>query len=376
MNKTIWYAVYVFFASLLLMVGYLMVTSGSLNAQEFSVRGRLHLDAFYGINDADNFSNGFNNRRARMGMRGNLTDDWYGQIEVDFADGGVAPNDFFMRRSFEHGGRLWIGQFKVPQGLNQLTSSNNITFIERSMVNNIIPDARRLGMAYELSKNQFWGEAMVFGRPLGGRGALDSDMPIGGAFRGVYAPKVGEGQLHIGGSVVYEDFMANKGARYRDRPEARDSKGGSVRLIDANVPDANNNLKIGGELLYINGPLSIEGEYLQVAVDNKGGENPTFFGYHIQTSYILTGESRSYRNGFVGGVSPKSEKGAWEIAVRYSYMNLNDKEYNGGEQSNITLGVNKYVTSRLRFMANVIYVTLDYTDENPVLGLLRAQYSF
>ncbi len=376
MNKTIWYAVYVFFASLLLMVGYLMVTSGSVNAQEFSVRGRLHLDAFYGINDADNFSNGFNNRRARMGMGGTVTENWDGRIEVDFADGGVSPNDFRLRRSFPHGGRLWMGQFKVPQGLNQLTSSNQFTFIERSMINNIIADARRLGMAYELNKGLLGFKTMVFGRALGQRGALESDMPIGGALRGYYFPQIGEGQLHIGASGVYEELFSNKGVSFSDRPESRDSKGGSVRLIRANVPDAVSTFKLGGELLYINGPFSIEGEYQQVTVNNSKGANPTFFGWVVQTSYVLTGESRSYRNGALGGISPKGENGAWEIALRYSYMNLNDKDFDGGEQSNITFGLNRYVTSRLRFMGNIVYVNLDYTDDNPLLGVVRAQYNF
>lgn len=121
-------------------------------SQDFRIRGRLHMDAAYGFNDADDSSNGFNNRRARMGMTGKVTEKWDGIIEVDFADAGIAPNDFRLRRSFELGGRLAFGQFKVPQGLNQLTSSNSMTFVERSMVNSIIPDSHRIGISYTYYK--------------------------------------------------------------------------------------------------------------------------------------------------------------------------------------------------------------------------------
>ncbi len=375
-------------AVFLSLLSFMFLVQGT-EAQDFRIRGRLHMDVFYGINDADAFSSGFNNRRARLGGGGTVADKWDGRIEVDFADGGVSPNDFRLRRSFENGGRLWIGQFKVPQGLNELTSSNEMSFIERSTPTNVIADARRMGIAYELFGSTVGFKSMVFGRALGQRGQLVDDMPLGIAFRGVFAPELGGGTLHAGASVVYENLMDNNTVRFRDRPEARDSKGGSLRLIDATVSEASSTLKAGFELLYINGPWSIEGEYLQVTVnrdngDNglngvngNNGDNPTFSGFHIQTGYVLTGESRPYSKGSVGTISPSGEKGAWELLVRYSYMDLNDAGFTGGEQSNITVGLNHYITSRLRFMFNLVIVDVDYLEDlSPVLGVLRAQYNF
>lgn len=355
----------------------LIMSSGYvLQAQDFNIRGRLHMDAFYGISDADAFSNGFNNRRARIGVNGTITNNWDGRIEVDFADGGVSPNDFRLRRSFDHGGRLWIGQYKVPQGLNELTSSNSITFIERSSPSNVITDSRRMGMAYSYGQNNLGLKAMVFGRKLGGRGSVQGNMPLGAAFRAYFSPEVGNGRLHIGGSVVYEDLMDSTDISYRDRPEARDSKGGSIRLINAPVTNVSNTLKAGFELLYINGPFSLEGDYLMANIQQYEGDNPAFHGFHAQISYVLTGESRSYSGGTPGTISPSNGTGAWEVALRYSNINLNDAGINGGEQSNITAAVNYYVTSKLRFMANVIYVSLEESSDNPVMGLARAQYNF
>ena len=359
---------------------FLLPFQEAADAQEFKIRGRLHMDGFYGIHNALQFSNGFNNRRARLGMDGLIDDNWDGRIEIDFADGGISPNDFRLRRSFENGGRLWIGQFKVPQGLNELTSSNEITFIERSTPSNVITDSRRMGIAYEQFGSNLGFKSMIFGRALGGRGSMTDDMPIGIAFRGVYSPELAGGLLHIGTSVAYEDLMETNPAGYSDRPECRDSKGGSVRFINAQVNEVKSTFKSGLELLYMNGPFSVEGEYLQVNVIRKqdAGDNPKFFGWHLQTSYVLTGESRSYSKGITGGVTPAGESGAWEIALRYSFTDLNNAGFTGGKQKNITLGVNRYVTQKLRFMGNVIFVNFANLESNekPVLGALRAQYNF
>ncbi len=355
-----------------------LVLSTIAQAQNFTVRGRLQMDALYGISEAEDFVNGFNNRRARMGMQGRVHDNWDGRIEIDFADGGVDPKDFRLRRSFDHGGRLWIGQFKVPQGLNQLTSSVDITFIERSSVSNIVPDSRRIGVAYELFPNDLGFKSMVFGRALGQRGALNDDMPLGYAFRAVYAPEVNGSQWHVGASMVYEDLKSNPGLRYSDRPEARDSKGGSVRYIDVSVPDAETTFKTGIEALYINGPFSLEGEYLQMVANTSDSHNPTFNGYHVQSSYVFNGARRYYSKGLVGGVIPaEGSSGAWEVAIRYSVADLQDDFYSGGDkQKNVTFALNRYVTSKLRFMGNLVIVNTDHLERTPVLGMVRAAYCF
>lgn len=370
--------VFVFMALFPVIFGFLILSSKVADAQDFKIRGRLHMDAFYGIQDADNFSNGFNNRRARLGVHGNITDKWEGRIEIDFADAVLSPEDLFLRRSFNHGGRLWIGQFKVPQGLNQLTCDNKITFIERSMINNVISDARKMGIAYEYHSGICGFKTMFFGRATGQREDIAGNMPFGIAFRGVFNPKIGAGQLHVGFSIVYQDHKLNNELRFSDRPEARDAKGGDVKLIDITVPDVNNSYKGGFELLYIKGPFSIESEYMNVYINKDKSENPLFFGHSVQSSYIITGESRSYKNGVVGTVVPQSENGAWEVAIRYSVMNLDDEKAQlfGGSQSNITIGLNRYISSKLRFMANVVYVNLENSNEKPILGVLRAQYSF
>ncbi|MCG5531970.1 porin [Halorhodospira sp. 9621] len=361
---------------------------------EFDIRGRLQMDYHMIDEDETDFVDGFNNRRARLGMDGSIDEHWDGRVEINVAEGSVSAADFRLRRSLGPG-RLWLGQYKVPQGLNQLTSSNNYTFMERSSVSNIIPDSRRIGIAYEQTGDELGFKTMFFGRSLGDDEGEDEggahkdyrgNQPQGYAIRGVYAPFLTASRhneaprLHLGASLVYEDQDDPLDIGFSDRPELRDGDGGSQRLIGTTVEDVTDTTKLGLEAAYISGPLSAEAEYLTVSMNRDNGDEPTFSGWHVQGSYVLTGESRTYSTGGFGGVTPSGSGGAWELAARYSHMDLNDSGFAGGEQNNLTLGINYYASSNLRLMGNVVFADVKdrngEPDESPTLVGARAQYNW
>ncbi len=355
----------------------------------FEPRGRMHVDAAFHDKDDVDISDRFLNRRARIGVSGSLDPRWSFIIEYDFAENGTSASDVYIRRALPLGA-VTVGQFKVPMGLNELTSSNNITFIERAANSNAIVDARRLGIGYHIDEGDIHFRTMAYGRAIGDDdGTSDGDdMNLGLAGRLVFAPRINGQLFHIGGSIAYEDRRDQNTVRYRERPESRP---GNVRLIDTgNITDADSTLKYGLELAYQFGPFSAEAEYLSVKVDRDENRNPTLDGYHVQASYVLTGESRGYRGGNFRGITPARAGGAWEVAARYSNIDLNDAGLEGGEQRNITLGVNYYATANIRFMFNYIFVDVKDSgvmltqddeqivvgDEKPRIALMRAQYSF
>jgi phosphate-selective porin OprO/OprP len=128
--------------------------------------------------------------------------------------------------------------------------------------------------------------------------------------------------------------------------------------------------------------LAVQGEYLWADVNRSLNEDPNFSGAYIQASYILTGEKYGYkRKGAVlGGVEPKSDWGAIEVGARYSTIDLEDSLVTGGEESNVTLGINWYPCNNFRLMAN--YVMVDASpnsvglDESPSALEFRAQVAF
>ena len=99
----------------------------------------------------------------------------------------------------------------------------------------------------------------------------------------------------------------------------------------------------------------------------------------------MTGESLNYKKGKFGAVSPisivgRDGIGAWQIASRYSSINLNDQDIRGGEADSFTVGLNWFPTSTLRFSANYVNV-LDvdggiHDGEEPSLVQVRGQWAF
>jgi len=130
-----------------------------------------------------------------------------------------------------------------------------------------------------------------------------------------------------------------------------------------------------GELAGVWGPFTASGEYHYTNVQRLPFSSATnqrgslhFYGWHAQASYVLTGESRGYDfcRGTIGTLVPCSTCGAWEIAARYSYVNLMNKDLYGGASNDITLGLNWYVNENVRFAFN--YIRAEITPTGIVAG--------
>lgn len=102
----------------------------------------------------------------------------------------------------------------------------------------------------------------------------------------------------------------------------------------------------------------------------------------MQGAYTLTGERRRWNasNGGFRGIRPiapfnlaEGTWGAWELAARYSVLDLNHNEgalgaappvggVRGGEQTIATLGLNWYPNNIVRFMLDYQRVEIDRLD--------------
>jgi phosphate-selective porin OprO/OprP len=105
-----------------------------------------------------------------------------------------------------------------------------------------------------------------------------------------------------------------------------------------------------GEFAAAFGPFTAQSEYTRVALVRIGDRpQATFDGMYVSGSVFLTGEHRPYliEEGEFDRVIPKSHSGAWEVAARWSTMDLNDSSQGvgikGGRGTNVTLGLNWHV---------------------------------
>jgi phosphate-selective porin OprO/OprP len=159
--------------------------------------------------------------------------------------------------------------------------------------------------------------------------------------------------LHLGlsANVLYS---GSSSVRYRSRPESHLAP----YVIDTGELEADGALVAGMETAWVNGPFSVQGEYLHSWVRGNDGQTPDFKGVYVTASWFLTGESRPYlRNqGIFGRVVPKRNFdfnhggwGAWEVAGRFSHTDLDSGGVHGGQLSMLMGGVNWYPHSHVKW---------------------------
>lgn len=156
----------------------------------------------------------------------------------------------------------------------------------------------------------------------------------------------GANYLHLGIGYRYEG--ANNGTlQYRGKPQSDVSS----YFVDTGSFPANFSNMLNFEGLAVRGPFSLSGEYVRSWVNAPQSGNPTFFGYYVLGSCVLTGEQRPYDRtaGFTGGIAPARPSGAWEIVAQYSRVDLNGARVEGGAMGVGYLGVNWFKTANWRF---------------------------
>jgi phosphate-selective porin OprO/OprP len=133
-------------------------------------------------------------------------------------------------------------------------------------------------------------------------------------------------------------------------------------LLNHAVNDIN---MFGAELLGAWGPFWTHNEYMMTQVNGVGYSSADLLqGLQTSAGWFITGETRPYdeKKGTWNRVIPKANFlngggwGAWEVAARYDLMNMNTKHINGGDMDIFTLGVNWYLTPRVRMMSNWVHV--------------------
>ena len=341
----------------------------------FQFGGRVMLDAGYSNEDVNDLESGTEFRRLRMFAKGKLHKDWGYKIQIDYSDNAVSIKDGYIK--YIPWG-LTIGNFKQPIGLEELTSSKYTTFMERSLPA-VFATSRRIGVGLKRGGKN-WSLA---GSVYGGKAADAEDGQEGYGFgaRASFAPIAEKTRVvHFGAAIAREEPLDDgDDIRFRQRPEFHAA---ANRLVDTgNITNVDNIQRYGLEAAAVAGPFSIQGEYLKTKVSRDNGMTDVDFdGSYVYASYFLTGESRPYKasKGTFGRVKPKAKSGAWEVAARYSTLDLDDGSVNGGEEDNWTLGVNWYVNPHVRFMANYIDVDVDRNgvNDNPNIFAVRTQIDF
>ncbi|HUR29415.1 MAG TPA: porin, partial [Planctomycetota bacterium] len=339
-------------------------------------------------------------RLARVSAEGSVNQNVEYKWQYDFA--GSVNNklkDLYLNFPKFCVGSLRVGQFKEPQGLEQLTSDSTTTFMERAGPDRLL-SARNIGaMLHDTCPSKRGNWAVGIFREDGsdtGEDTGDGEYAVTARLAGTPMMRDATHLLHLG--VSGRHYAAHDSA-FRVTYAGETTPSTNAPAMNHNVAALSVNADAvntaGAEAAWVNGPLSIQGEYVRTAVDQVSDTWIDLDGYYLFASYFLTGESRGY-NTATGAFSrvrvahpfgKDGGMGAWEVGLRYSTLDLNSEAghssapgtvnpqsaNDGGRVDSITAGTTWYLNDYTRVMMNYIHIqpddNQDGTSEADVLAM-------
>ena len=333
------------------------------------VLGRLQVDGG-ALGDEDDFyknDNATELRRARLGAEGNFYQGWKYKLEADFANSSLDVKDAYIEYSgeFVEPAYVRVGQYKTPNALEQVGSDLFTTFMEKAAIIDAFELDYQIGLGSGVSSDNWRVDAGLFGQNASN---VQDNEGYALAARGHYAffpdpEDRGENSsqvVHLGASARYRNFdndTFNSEVQYRQRPFFHFT---NTRSVDTGtVEDAEGDVWVGPEFAWVTGPFSLQSEFANTFLQRKHGEDDAnnLWGGYLSASYFLTGEHRNYdpKRGVFDRVKverPLQDRGpgAWELAARADYIDLNNEGVKGGEQISYIGGLNWYPNNFVRFL--------------------------
>ncbi len=353
----------------------------SLDEQfKLKIGGRLHVDytAIRGDDEledcfADEFQDEVEFRRMRLSTSGTMYGNMAYKLEFDFSGCEVGITDAYLQfTDLIPLGTLTVGRMTEPFALCDAGSTKYLTFVERPLPGGFKPGYNtgvRLS-DYALNQRMTWAAGLFWCDDCGDVAdghAVEEGPAVTGrvTFLPYYADK-GARLAHVGASASHRE-PDNGEVEYEFRPETHV---GPKLVSTGTLADLDSVLLTGLEAAAVLGPFYLQGEIIRSEVDPDDGSSLSLSGYYLQTSYFLTGEHKNYdtKKGNWGRVKPANNYdgeggwGAWEVAARLSSVDLDDGDVNGGQLTDITLGLNWYLNPNMRLMWNYVHGSADYDN--------------
>ena len=390
-----------------------------------AIRGVIQFDAAkYDVSPltpTNDLGSGTNVRRARIGLEGKMPGDWSYVILAEF--GGSGGEVALLNQAYlEYGGwkpfgtnataRLRAGLWTTPTGLEDATNYAEGLFLERpavaEMVRNIAGGDGRAGVGAFFNGDHWYASGVLTGKVVGVPSTPEFGQQQGYLARVAFDPwHAPNYDVHLGlnlqGVIRPADTApgsAVAGAlRLRERPELRvDGR----QLVDTGIQASDGLTAVGAELGVSRDNLLLVGEAFKIDLD-RPGTSATFDGWYAAGAWTLTGERHAWNSATGGfrGIRPakvfdpaRQTWGAFEVAGRYSVLNLDDRRgatgaptpfggVRGGEQVITTLGLNWYPNTLVRILIDQQWISVDRLNavgaqigEDVQVTSLRAQAAF
>lgn len=387
------------------------------------IGGRIHFDGRYVIEEDDlsaanqATNSNFSFRRARLTLEGKAY-GWDYKFENDFAgqtdsvscpaqtinvpEPTGAANSVNITKPSQtctgNAGRgfreMWIGtklmghnvrfgQAKPYRGMEELTSSNNITFMERPFATaSGIYSGRQFQQGVFVDTSDKMGD-IAYGYGVAAYNTRSAEASnsqgMGYNVRGFVAPINAGGQtLHIGLSGSSDRNPLNGAGSPSNNfgTSATAVRGATLsQTISGNAIQQD---AYGLEVAYAMGPFSAQMEY--VTADHEfAGTTPSQkveTGY-VQASYFVTDHARRYdaRRGIFGAPSVTAGAGAIELKARYDMMKNKDLAAKP-EATQYMVGANYYINPNTRVMFEYVDGTATNANVDTDASAIQTRLQF
>jgi phosphate-selective porin OprO/OprP len=334
-------------------------------------------------------SSGSNFRRAQLGLQGKVFGDWSYYFNMDYGSGGSTGTEtpgHIQQAYIEYDGFgpfiFRIGAHPPSTGLDDSYAASDQLLMERSspgdLSRNMAGGDGRDSIELVYQSDKLYGSLAYTGDKAQATGAFDEQQAVVG--RVAYSPVANADWRWLVSVAATDVFRPGDGSSALNSARAfsiknlselnvDDNSTAFVQVTNANVTDAWN-WNLESAVTYDN--FLAQAGYFKYGIDQRGittlrGQG--FNGWYAEGSWVLTGESRGYSVANAAFTNPRPRVnfspdgggwGAFELAARYSTLDLNDNEgvvggalpaggIRGGEQRISTIGLNWYPNQVLKF---------------------------
>lgn len=349
------------------------VTSNDSDAV-FHIGGRLHYDVgAAGLDPKQKFdalSADGSVRRAWFEASVKLHDVLVA-FQYDLASATRPIDDAYVSYAPFGGFHVVAGNFKEPFSMEQLESNNTTLFTERTLLDTFSPQ-RDVGLGFG-GNGERW---TLMGGAFGGTPVATGigRYGIAGTARATYAPILDAVQvLHFGVAGSYRALDRDGTAlSFSDKPE--DYLFAKSLVSTGAIRNADAVGRFGLEGAYQYGSVRVQSEYALTAVSGAGAADRTFQAGYAELGWVVNGPGRPYRVAAPGaseyavftGVPVPDERrvsrggiGVFELAARYSAIDLRSGAVRGGAEQDASLGLNWYPDDNVRLMADYVHARAD-----------------
>ncbi|MFP4470640.1 MAG: OprO/OprP family phosphate-selective porin [Bacteroidales bacterium] len=339
---------------------------------------RVSIDGAVYLGDNDEIGNGVDIRRARFAVKAILWKKWGGEIDLDFSGNRMRLRDAYVRYFFKNG-ILKFGNHKEPFSIGRTSTSRYISIMERPMMTELAP-SRHIGLSVNKHGQHFFAQGGVFFNQIN-NGLIreqnkdygtDEGISVTGRLAWMPVQEIDK-LIHFGAAGSYRTpKVPEKGDpvnsfRYNTQAETFINR---KKYVDTDfIEETDFSTLLGFEFAAMKNNLKFTAEYARQDFNRKEGyENAGIHGWYAMAGWLLTGDQYSYSNiegEFTQIRFRDINKGAMEMAVRYSYMDANDFDagITGGAAEIVTLGMNYYMNYNIKLMLNLSWVNQDrYAD--------------